>query len=235
MVKPPPMNEILDKTEDQPPFACDIDRSRPIGAQIYEIIRLNIILEKLKPLAPINEADLAAWFGVSRTPVREAYLRLIGDGLINAQSKVGTIVAPIDEARVREGIIVRRALEREVVKLICENASPVPSLDRHIALQRVAVSHGDHIEFFRLDEEFHAELADLAPLPAAWRLAHSVKAHTDRARIMLTGNLPSRINIAFQEHLELIEALKAHDGDLAQRLISKHINSAFEALDDNAK
>lgn len=219
----------------RPTYIQDIDRSRPIGGQIYESVRLNIILENLKPLEPINEGDLAAWFGVSRTPVREAYLRLINDGLINTQNKVGTIVAPIDDARVREGIIVRRALEREVVKLICEAEIDLRPLDRIIALQSVAVSHDDHIEFFRVDEEFHALLADLARLPSAWRLAYSVKAHTDRARIMLMGNRPKRINVAFQEHLAVVEALKARDGELAQALISKHINSAFEAVTDHAE
>jgi len=219
----------------RPPFIRDIDRSRPIGGQIYEAVRLNIILENLKPREPINETDLAAWFGVSRTPVRDAYLRLIEDGLINAQYKVGTIVAPIDEARVREGIIIRRALEREVVKIICEGTADLRSLDKIIALQSVAVSHNDHIEFFRLDEEFHAELAELANLPSAWRLAYSVKAHTDRARIMLTAHMPKRINIAFQEHLGLVESLVARDGELAQALIAKHINSAIEAVQEHAK
>jgi len=219
----------------RPPFIRDIDRSRPIGGQIYEAVRLNIILENLKPREPINETDLAAWFGVSRTPVRDAYLRLIEDGLINAQYKVGTIVAPIDEARVREGIIIRRALEREVVKIICEGTTDLRSLDKIIALQSVAVSHNDHIEFFRLDEEFHAELAELANLPSAWRLAYSVKAHTDRARIMLTAHMPKRINIAFQEHLGLVESLVARDGELAQALIAKHINSAIEAVQEHAK
>lgn len=229
------MRDSTPQKAPKPPFIGEIDRSRPIGVQIYEAVRLNIILENLKPLEPINEGNLASWFGVSRTPVREAYLRLIDDGLIDAQNKVGTIVAPIDDARVREGIIVRRALEREVVKLICENSTDLRPLDRIIALQSVAVSHDDHIEFFQVDEEFHAKLADLARLPSAWRLAYSIKAHTDRARIILMGNRPRRINVAFQEHLELVEALKAQDSELAQALISKHINSAFESVADHAE
>ncbi|SHH17815.1 GntR family transcriptional regulator [Cognatishimia maritima] len=222
------------KSQDKPPFIGDIDRSRPIGAQIYEAVRLNIILENLKPLEPINEAELAKWFGVSRTPVRDAYLRLIEDGLISTQNKVGTMVAPMNDARVREGIIIRRALEREVVKIICTGDKDLRALDKIIALQSVAVSHGDYIEFFRLDEEFHAEMANLAELPSAWRLAHSVKAHTDRARIVLTSNLPNRINIAFQEHLAIVDALVARDEELAQALVTKHINSAIEAVKDDA-
>ncbi|MEM7302134.1 MAG: GntR family transcriptional regulator [Pseudomonadota bacterium] len=211
-----------------------LDRSRPLGIQVYEIIRLGIILERLKPNDPINETELSDALGVSRTPLRDAYRRLVEDGLIHSRPKSGTRVAPIDDARVREGIVIRRALEREVVKLLCSAPADLRPLDSILALQSVAVSHGDHLEFFKQDERFHAALADIAGLPSAWRLAHSVKSHTDRARIMLTGNLPNRINVAFGEHLALMDAIRAADADLSQALIAKHINSAFEAVDDHA-
>ncbi|MDW3223139.1 MAG: GntR family transcriptional regulator [Paracoccaceae bacterium] len=201
-----------------------------MGGQIYDAIRLSIILEELKPGGTINETALASWFNVSRTPVREACQKLIEDGLVETRSKVGTVVASMDEARVREGIIIRRALEREVVRLLCKSDVDFRPLDKIIALQRVALSHEDHIEFFRVDEELHATLATLAGIPSAWRLSHSVKAHTDRARILLTRHLPNRINTAFDEHLEIIEAIKSRDVELAQALINKHINSALESV-----
>ena len=211
-----------------------IDRTRSLGPQIYDIIRLAIIQEMFQPNEPINEAELSAVLGVSRTPVREAYQRLIEDGLIQSRAKSGTRIAPIDDARVREGIIIRRALEREVVGILSAELPDLRPLDSIIALQSVAVSHGDHLEFFRQDERFHAALADLAGLPSAWRLAHSVKCHADRARIMLTSNLPKRINVAFNEHIALIDAIKSGDTELSKALISKHINSALEAVNDAA-
>lgn len=208
-----------------------IERSRPLGPQIYDLLRLAIILEMFQPGDPIYELEVGQALGVSRTPVRDAYQRLIEDGLIKARPKSGTTVTAIDDARVREGIIIRRALERQVVALLADTPPCLRSLDAIMALQSVAVGHGDHIEFFRQDERFHAELANLAGLPAAWRLAHSVKSHTDRARIMLTGHLPQRINVAFSEHIALVDAIKAGDVELSKALVSKHINSAMEAID----
>ncbi len=211
-----------------------IDRTRSIGPQIYDLVRLNIILDNLIPGQAINEQDVCGCLGVSRTPMREAYQKLMHDGLIKTISKVGTIVSDIDDARVTEGIIIRRALEREVVKIICTNDCDLSVLEPLVALQSVAVSQKNHIDFFKYDEEFHQLLAKMAGIPSAWRLAQSVKAHTDRARIRLTADLPLRINVAFEEHLKLIEALKSKDAELAQALVSQHINSAFEAV-KNAK
>ncbi|MEP0963505.1 MAG: GntR family transcriptional regulator [Roseobacter sp.] len=211
----------------------EIDRSRALGPQIYEVLRLGIISEVLRPNESINEVELSAALGISRTPVREAYQRLAEDGLILSRAKSRTLVAPIDECRVREGIIIRRALEREVVSILASNTPDLRQLDGIIALQRVAVEHNDYLEFFRQDERFHATLADLAGLPSAWRLAHSVKAHTDRARIALTAKLPKRINIAFDEHIVLLAAIKIGDVERSRGLISTHINSVFEAVDDD--
>ncbi|MEP1443791.1 MAG: GntR family transcriptional regulator [Hyphomicrobiales bacterium] len=210
----------------------EIDRSHALGPQVYEIMRLGIITEVLRPNDPINEVELSKTLGVSRTPVREAYQRLVDDGLIHSLAKSRTFVAPIDDERVREGIIIRRALEREVVGILAMNAPDLRQLDSVIALQSVAVSHNDHIEFFRQDEYFHSMLAQLAGLPSAWRLAQSVKSHTDRARIMLTASLPKRINLAFNEHLALMDAMKSGDVELSRALISKHINSVSDAIDD---
>jgi DNA-binding GntR family transcriptional regulator len=205
-----------------------IDRFRPIGGQIYESVRLSIILGRLAPDTLINETNLAEWYGVSRTPVREAFQRLAEDGLVVAKPKVGTIVAAKDIRRVEEGIIIRRALELEVVKLICNSDFDYRAVEPVLALQKVAILQEDPVEFFRRDEEFHALLADLAGIPAAWRLAQSVKAHTDRERIRLIRNYPKRISEAYDEHLGMIDAFRSGDADRAGKLMRQHIDSAFE-------
>lgn len=210
---------------------AQIDRSRAIGDQVYQLMRLFIILDRLKPGVQINEQDIGEWLGVSRTPVREAYQRLMRDGLVITQPKVGSVVSTIDNDRINEGIIIRRALEREVVCLICENGADLDKFSANIALQKVAIFQSDHIEFFKQDEAFHLMLAELAGIPTAWRLAQSVKAHIDRARIRITSNLPDRMDQAFDEHLKILKALEQKDTDTASQLISKHIEMIFVDMD----
>ncbi len=207
-----------------------IDRSSDIGPQIYELVRQSIILNELEPGAVVNEVDICEWFGVSRTPIREAYKKLIEDGLIKSMSKVGSRVSEIDNERVREGILIRRALEREVIGLICEKKPDLKRLDGTLAMQQVAVNHNDQPMFFREDERFHAILADLAGIPSAWRLAHSVKAHADRARIRLNRDDPQRMVSAFEQHQALVVALKVGNASLSRELIDTHVNSVFAAI-----
>ena len=221
-----------EKTDLSGLFATDqIDRSRAIGGQVYELLRLYIILDRLKPGIQINEQDIAAWLGVSRTPVREAYQRLMSDGLVITQPKVGSVVSSIDHKRIKEGIIIRRALEREVVRLICENDVDLDRFSANLALQKVAVSQSDAIEFFKQDEVFHLMLAELAGIPTAWKMAQSVKAHIDRARIRVTSNLPDRMDQALDEHLKLVDAIKQQQVDVALDIISQHIEAIFSDVD----
>lgn len=215
---------------------AQLDRSRSIGPQVYDFVRLKIILSELPSGTQINEHWLANTLGVSRTPIREAYQKLVHDSLIISQPQVGSIVAPIDDKRVLEGMIIRRALESEVIQILCGRTEDPPGADLNVldpilAVQKVAAERNDYVEFFKLDEAFHAKLSDLAGIPAAWRLAQSVKAHTDRARIQLMSSLPNRLQQAFEEHGQLITAIRARDAGQAQEIISRHINSVFDALD----
>jgi DNA-binding GntR family transcriptional regulator len=216
-------DEIADIFDD-----VTIDLSRAIGPQVYDLLRLKIIFSELPPGTKINEHELASRLGISRTPVREAYQKLADDNLIVSRPQVGSIVAPLDDERVSEGIVIRRALELEVIKKLCEQGDDLQRIEPVLALQKVAVEQDDYFTFFNLDEQFHALLAELAGIPAAWRLAHSVKAHADIARLSLSRSIPGRIKVAFNEHLQLIEAIGERDTNRAQSIIVAHINSVFE-------
>jgi len=207
-----------------------LDRAGPIAPQIYDRIRLAIILSDLESGMMVNEAEVATIFKVSRTPVRTAYVRLSADGLIETRAHVGSVVAPRDEAKVREGAIIRRALEGEVVEALALGRPDLTPVRRYLAEQKFAVDIGDATAFFHADEKFHSGLAELAGIPNAWRLVHSVKGHTDRARMELMSNVENRTLKAYEEHLALLDLIEAGLVAEARAAMSRHINSVFDAL-----
>ena len=98
-----------------PPTAA-IDPRRSLSAQVYELAREAIVSLWLKPGQAISEKEIASQLGVSRTPVREALLRLSDEGLIEVFRQSGTFVCPIKLHDVYEGLLIREALETAVVR-----------------------------------------------------------------------------------------------------------------------
>jgi DNA-binding GntR family transcriptional regulator len=205
-----------------------LDSNLPTAPQIYEQIRLAIILSRLPSGTRVNENDVATHYGVSRTPVREAYVQLAADGLIETRRQVGSVVSPRDERRVLEGAIIRRALEGEVVAALASSPVSLRSLKPILLAQKLALEEQDVPAFFVADEEFHADLANLADIPNAWRLAHSVKSHTDRARFELMSGVENRTQLAYEEHELLCELISSGNVAGSRKLIEDHINSVFD-------
>ncbi|TDQ00427.1 GntR family transcriptional regulator [Labedaea rhizosphaerae] len=107
------------------------------------------------PGEPLRDQDLAAWLGVSRTPVREALLRLGDVGLVQAEPGRSTIVAPIEEAAVRDAQSVVAAMHRLAVAeavLTADDLARMRAANRRFAK---AVRAGDVTAALAADDEFH--------------------------------------------------------------------------------
>src|SRR5690606_24958456 len=102
-------------------------RPRSTAQNVYELLRNDIVLGVLRPLESIREAELSERLGVSRTPVREALLRLANLGLVDIYPQSGTRVAPIRLEKVRAAQLIREAVEVEIVRRACETIT-VPQL-----------------------------------------------------------------------------------------------------------
>src|SRR5690606_8521274 len=115
----------------------------------------------LTPGMPLTEKALTARFNVSRTPVREALIRLSEDGLVDIQPQSGTFVSRIPVAQIPEAVIIRKALEGAVAERAASTGSHYDTahLDRLLALQRRLTPHDDTTAFLAADESFHAAIA----------------------------------------------------------------------------
>ena len=201
------------------------DRSvTTIADAIHQRLRNSIVTLALAPGQPISEQDLAAVEGVSRTPVREAILRLAKERLVEVVPKSGTYVARIPISALLEAIVVRRALEGITTRAAASQATP-----NHIAELREILEHqtkvsraGDFEEFYHADESFHAAIARIGRYPGVWDLVQQVKVHVDRYR-RLTLPHEDRMDRVIEEHRNVVQAIEAGDGDLSKARMEDHL------------
>ena len=158
-----------------------------------------------------------------------------GEGLIIVRPQVGSVVAPHDEARLREAVFIRCAIEEAVARRLAETGIDEDLLAPILTAQKQAAERDDYMTFFRHDERFHEALAEMAGVPNAWHQVQSVKAHVDRRRLKLMSSIKGRSMQAYQDHIALLEHIRAHEADAAARVIRAHVDSVFETGEVNGE
>ncbi|WP_448192425.1 GntR family transcriptional regulator [Azospirillum sp. sgz301742] len=207
------------------PVARPVQRGATVSAAIYRDLRTDIVSLNRKPGEAISEKQIAETFGVSRTPVREAVLKLADEGLIEIFPQSGTFVSRIPLAALPEAIAIRRVLEEATVRYAAARAtgSQIARLRACLELQRERDAAGDFEGFHQADEEFHALLAETAGYPGFWSLIQQVKVQIDRYR-RLTLPVQGRMGQVVAEHAAVVDAIAGHDADRAAQAITAHLD-----------
>lgn len=198
---------------------------------VQDDLRRAILAMQIVPGAALIEKDLTARFGISRTPVREALIRLKEEGLVEIFPQAGTFVARIPVEAIPEAVFIRQALECAAVDLVAKVATPaiVARLDAVIARQHEAFDEGDQERFHLFDENFHETVAQCAGHPGVWKLAHAAKSQIDRCRRM-TLPVPGRMEMVIREHLTIVDAVRKGDAAAAQTAMRAHLGTLLPDL-----
>jgi GntR family transcriptional regulator, rspAB operon transcriptional repressor len=199
-------------------------RAATAASKIYTDLRTQLVSLQRRPGEAISEAEIALSYGVSRTPVREAILKLSDEGLLEIFPQSGIFVSRIPVAALPEAIIIRKALEETTARLAAERATSSQILILHSILerQREADAARDGNAFHHADEMFHATIADVAGYPGIWKLIQQVKVHVDRYR-RLTLPQTGRIALVIAEHEAILGAIEAHDPAGARIAMDIHL------------
>lgn len=205
-----------------------VDRRTAVRPQVYERLRQAIISLALRPRERISETDLEALLRVSRTPVREACVRLAEEGLVDVFPQSGTWVAGINLERVRGAQFVRESLECAVIERAIDRASSSDhaALRELIVQQEAANAAHDFDRFYALDEQLHESFSRIGGVPLAWKVAQSEKAHLDRIR-RLSLPLPRQLTLLIDEHRRVVEALCSGDVIEAIEVLRMHLRGAL--------
>lgn len=208
-------------------------RGRTAANLVYSALRDDIVAMRISPGQPINEKAVAFDHGVSRTPVREALLRLAGERLVEIFPQSGTFVTRIPIAALPEAILVRKALEELTARRAAENATPaqIATLRQFIGRQQKLERRGDRNGFHIADDGFHAAIAETAGHPGIWRLIEQVKMQVDRYR-RLTLPVPGRMGRVVDEHAAVVAAIAAGDPQRASAAMANHLDGLSASIAD---
>ena len=210
-----------------------LDRSRHAAPQVFDRLRDMIIEMTLTPGTVLSRAELAARFGLSQTPIRDALQRLGEEGLVDIFPQHATVVRPIEVALAREAHFLRCAIELEVVRTLAARPDPAlcARLKSNLARQRLLAEEEDVHEFSLADQAFHQMMYVAAGVPNLWQMVRSQSGHIDRLR-RLDLPSPGKRPRVLRDHAALLEAIERGDGVAAQAVLRDHLSGTLSNIDD---
>jgi DNA-binding GntR family transcriptional regulator len=198
---------------------------------VYAHLREAIVSVELEPGQRLSENDLAVRIGVSRTPIREALVRLRDDRLVEIVPQLGTFVARISPAALADAQFVRESLECAAVRLAAQHSDADAVHTLEAILQRQAQTHagGDLDRFYVLDDEFHRAICDLSGRGVAWALSQRASGHLNRIRRLSLAR-PDYIGEMIAEHHAVLEAIAARKPSQGERVLRAHLQMVVSSL-----
>ena len=201
------------------------------GNRVFDAIRQAIVQLQLRPGNLLSEAEVARQLGVSRQPVREAFIKLGEVGLVEVRPQRGTFVVMISKREVQNARFIREAIEVAVARKAALEATPeqIATLRAIIERQRETAASGNHGVFLELDEAFHEALAHSADCDHAWRVLENLKAQMDRVRwLSMPDATPFETLIA--QHTAIVDAIEQHSPEAAEAAVRAHLGEILTSL-----
>lgn len=207
----------------------------PAVGTILDAIRNDIITLRLMPGKRVSENELARHFGTSRTPVREALLRLVDQGLVEVWPQRGTFIMPISLSAVQRARFVRNAVEISVFRRAAEDGlsrQVLDELDTTIASQENSKDAPEH--FTLADDAFHRTVANNINVGDIWSLLEREKAQFDRLRFLSLPNV-TPVELLIDQHKDMLTAIRRRDPMAAETAVRVHLSEVLKVTEQLAQ
>ncbi len=217
---------------DDLPRTIRLDRSRHVAPQVFERLREMILSLDLAPGTVLSRAELAARFGVSQTPVRDALMRLGQEGLVDIFAQHATVVSRIDLGAARQAHFLRAAIELEIVRTLAESAdaSLVARLRATVARQKGLRGAEDYSEFVAADQAFHRQMYEAAGVTELWDMVRRLSGHIDRLRRLHLPAAGKALAIV-RDHTAIVDAIARGDAGAAQAALREHLSGTLARVE----
>lgn len=200
-------------------------------AAVYSELREQIVSLRLPPGSALSEKETSLLFHVSRTPVRESFVRLAQEGLVQVLPQRGTFVALIDPVMVEEARFMREHLERAVIRLACSGfpGHLLEALERNLLEQQESMKDADYKRMFELDETFHRTLFEGCDKLNTWAAMQRMNDHLKRSRLLRLAS-DHQWQQLHRQHSELAAAIRTQNADAAERVMKEHLTVSITDL-----
>lgn len=198
------------------------DDDLPRGERAYRYIRQALATQKLMPGDRLREVDLADMIGLSRTPIREALARLESEGLVVHDATLGIMVAELDYNMITELYFMREILEGTAARLAAQHASDVEISLLEDMCAQYANSVGNDQQLARSNRQFHELIYNCSHNRY---LIKMLKTLHDTLTLLRHTTLADqkRVKDTVKEHEAVVNAIKKHDPDAAEKALREHI------------
>lgn len=203
-------------------------RSATTAQQVHDWLHACVLRGDLLPGARLSETEIAAQVGLSRQPVREAFIRLAADGLAEVLPQRGTYIGRISMRAVRSARFIREAVEADLAREVARLRPDLGAMAAELDLQARADAAGDVPGFIQSDDRFHRAMAEAAGQPGVWHDLERLKAQMNRMRHLSMRVFDRSATIA--QHRTILAALQAGDADAAEAAIRTHLRQMLTEL-----
>jgi GntR family transcriptional regulator, rspAB operon transcriptional repressor len=197
-------------------------KNQPIHQWVYQVLRTNIIELHIPPAQQISENEISDRLGISRTPVREAFIRLAEDGLLKITPQKKTIVSLIDLEQAEEARFIRRAMEKAVLSEVCGKLpdDARADLEANLGAQEECLRDNTYDRMLIVDNDFHRVIFRSCGKERSWLFVKKLDFNYDRLRIM---TIPHTIDHVIEEHRAILRILLAGQRDRIDGIVESHL------------
>ncbi|THA25392.1 GntR family transcriptional regulator [Streptomyces sp. RKND-216] len=199
---------------------------QPAAERVYDHVKRAVLERRYEGGMLLTEGELADAVGVSRTPVREALLRLEVEGLLKLYPKKGALVLPVSAQEITDVVETRLLVEEHAVRKAA-TATPaglVARLEELLARQHEQAGAGQLADVSVSDRCFHAEIVRATGNAILVRLYDQLRDRQLRMGVAVMHAHPDRIAKNITEHTEILEAVRAGDADAAAEAVHRHVS-----------
>jgi DNA-binding GntR family transcriptional regulator len=203
----------------------------PSSELVYRQLKDQIISGEVAPGSRLIELTIAANFGVSRTPVREALKRLAAENLVLADPARGMVVHAPDADEIEDVFVVRGALDGLAARLAAHRITPseLARLSLIIETMRQAIQAERREQIVLANQRFHDVIYSAAGNPLLARVASDLRDFVRRFSTLPFAS-PDRVEHVLTEHEQIMAALESHNPQAAQEASDRHLDAAREYL-----